>query len=651
MIEAVRWAGGRAVGRAVGGVGAGSVACALALLTALPPYGLTAQTIGVVVTPSFRPTAVVAPHVRYLAARDTALGGLVIGELTVGPVTIAGSVRVEGAAPLAREPEPRAYDDSVRFEPDGRVVFVVADGEGRPPINVEVVGSRGAAGGRIVITARSWPVNRVLLVTVDPADQHEYRWRVAGFGERDRITVDDQANAVYLTDATLGGSTTVFALGRGAQGRLQSDATTILVPLEGGVERRTVGKVTLIVQPTRAATGSIHAEIMFGVGTDAAEALRQAVAAGQEPVPVRQAPRLRVETPASEVSLLLTHLLAGARELFAWDEPSPRRTLAADANRARWARSPDGGWGALLAGQIGEAAAVCEDARAFATSGRDGRPPLAIAPRIGARGPYRWVSDDDSLPAVGRFSGHVLKVWACYWMGGDANVLGFLPALEALVTEIAAEPTDPLAPLALERLADLADEEARRSGGERRTRSEEYRAMAARLRARPQAGQALWRSLLQDAQRGINNHFGRVPNGGGTNGTALAAAGRYVHALVAELFGVDESPEGIRVAPRLDGVADQHTWRLSGWRLAADTLSFSYRPADRAAELRLVALQRRRLLLGFPWLTAGSCVTMQRGPDAPERLLLVQRADGLFYVDVRGGFEPARVRVSAESCG
>lgn len=626
------------------------IAGALVLSALVPPCPVSAQTIGVVVTRAFRPTALVAPHVRYTAALDTSLGGLVIGDLTVGPVTFAGSIRIEGTTPFAREAEPRAFDDSVRFEPDGRVVLVVADGEGRPPINVEVRGSAGAMGGRIVMTARAWPVNRVLLVTMDPADQYEYRWRSAGFGERDRITVDDQASAVYLTDPSLGGLTVALAFGRGAEGRLQSDATTILVPREGGFERRTVGKVTLIVQPRRDNTGAIQAEIVFGLGASAAEALREAVAAGGETTVQRQAPRLRVETPAPEVGLMLAHHLAGVRELLSWYDPSPRRTLAAGAGLARWARSPDGGWGAMLAAQLGEAAAVCEDVRVFATSGLDGRPPLAVAPRAGPRGVYRWVTDDDSLPATGRLSGHVLKTWTCYWMGADANALGFLPALESFAAEIAADPSDPLAAAALSRLADLADEDARRSSGARTSRGDEYRALAARLRGAPQTGAALWLSLVQDAQRGINVHFGRVPNGGGTNGTSLAAAGRFVGSLVGELFGVDESPEGIRIAPRLDGIADQHTWRLEHWRLAADTLSFSYRPADREALVSLVALQRRRLLLGFPWLTARSCVTMQRGPDAPERLTLVERADGLFFVDVRGGFEPVRIRVSAAPC-
>lgn len=162
----------------------------------------------------------------------------------------------------------------------------------------------------------------------------------------------------------------------------------------------------------------------------------------------------------------------------------------------------------------------------------------------------------------------------------------------------------------------------------------------------------LWRSAIQEAQRGINRDFGRLSSGGSEGGVSFAAAGAWLDLLADELFGVSEYLDHLEIAPQLAGIADESTWQLEGWRLAnGDTLSLSYRPADRAASLRITAPQRRRLGLRFPWLTAGSCVTARRGPDRGEQLPLVQQADGSFYVDVRGAYEAAELRVTAGGCG
>jgi hypothetical protein len=102
--------------------------------------------------------------------------------------------------------------------------------------------------------------------------------------------------------------------------------------------------------------------------------------------------------------------------------------------------------------------------------------------------------------------------------------------------------------------------------------------------------------------------------------------------------------------PHVDGIDDTFTWRLDGWRVRGDTLSVHYRPADRAATIRLTALTRQRLALAFPWFGPQGCVVVRRGPDT-ERLTPVFLRDGTAYVDLRGAFDPADVRVSASCAG
>jgi hypothetical protein len=107
----------------------------------------------------------------------------------------------------------------------------------------------------------------------------------------------------------------------------------------------------------------------------------------------------------------------------------------------------------------------------------------------------------------------------------------------------------------------------------------------------------------------------------------------------------------VEIAPHVDGIADATTWRLDGWRITGDSLSVAYRPADRAATIGLGALHRTRLVLRFPWFGSGSCVELRRGGAPVERLAPVLLSDGSYYVDVRGGFDPAELRVAADACG
>jgi hypothetical protein len=153
-------------------------------------------------------------------------------------------------------------------------------------------------------------------------------------------------------------------------------------------------------------------------------------------------------------------------------------------------------------------------------------------------------------------------------------------------------------------------------------------------------GAELWRRITSDARQLINRDYGR-------SDSVAPDAARFRSRVLHGLFGIEEASDRIRIAPRLDGAADDFTWRIEGWRLGSDTLSLRYRPADRRASLVVGALRRVRLEFRFPWLDAASCVTARRGPDAPERLGLVMTSDGSGYVDLRAAFEPAVVSIAA----
>ncbi len=599
-----------------------------------------AQTIAVVANAEFRPTPVLLPNVHYTVAVDTALGGLVVRDLSVPPVTFVGGLRVEGAEPDARGPEPRGYSDSVRFDPDGRVWLAVADQPGRPPIQVEVQGASGAAAGRLVIAAREWPATRVFVVTLRPFDMHEEHWRETGHGVRDRLRVDDERGLAFLSDTSAAGLTVAIGFGRGGHGRMQSDAALLQVQRRIGgdvaTERRSVGALTIFLEPERDAGGTVRADLVFGLGATEEEAARAAYAArAMSDPPGLPAPRLRLVTPEPVLATLATHAIN------AW-RPTLSAGLVFASGAQPYARGPDGANAAELAFQLGLSRTVCSDYERFRRlADATGIQRLATGTRLGRRGPYQWVQEGDSA-GTNKESALVLKGHACYRGTRDAEWLrAELPALTRAAAAAARNPDDRWSATALERLAELEDEAARLSDGAG-GRGDSLRALAQRVRgARGEPrGAELWRSVVDDARRAVNTRYGRI--GLGETGVLLD---RVVHGL----FGVDERLDAIVVAPGLDGAFDDFPWRLEGWRVWDDTLSLTYRPALREATIRLGAPRRRRLVLRFPWLTASSCVTARRG-GATETLLLVALADGSSYVDVRGAFEPVEVRVRAQPC-
>ncbi len=620
---------------------------ALAALAALLlPGTLAGQGIAVVTRPGMRPAAVLAPHIQYSVAADSADGAVVVRDLAVGPVAFAGLVRVDGVQPGVRGREPRPFADTARFEPDGRVLLLRADGAGRPPITLEVVGARGAAAGRLIITARDWPLGRALIVVIAPADIHEAVRRGAGFGARDRIRVDDRGGFAYLSDPTTGATTVAIGLGRGARGRIQGEAADVLIERDFGgqvgVERRQVGALSFALEPSREDGGLVRAEIVFGVGESEAAAAQAAQAGATEPPGGAPPTGLRITTPAPEVALAAAHVLAAAAVAADWDVIGGTRVITASA-REPVVRATDVWLGSPLAVQRGDTSALCGSYRLLRGARGSGGEVRAVGLRLGPQGRF--------VGAEGTGSGAALALagYACYRATRDAAFLrSELPSLLALAGSAAAA-GDSLAPDALDRLAQM-DEELARADGTQPVRADSLRAEAERRRPRgaPLPPPARWRALTGVASAAIAQQYGRMA-GEGQSGLAVAAAGSWLDALAGDLFGVDEQLDGIVVAPGLDGIADDFTWRLEGWRLARDTVSLSYRPADRAATLRITAFTRRRVYLAFPWLTPASCVRARRG-DGTETLGLVRLADGTFYVDLRAFYDPAVLSVSAGGC-
>lgn len=250
------------------------------LFVALPAAAL-AQGINVVANPGMRPTAGLAPHVQYVVAADSLDGGVVIRDVAIGPVAFAGEIRIHGVRP-GESPGARAFRDTIRFEPDGRVLLRVADERGRPPIAVELVGSRTAAAARLVITARDWPLGRVMIVSIHPADLYEAVTRGTGYGVRDRIRVDDRTSFAFLSDTSAGTTTVAIGMGRGARGRIQGESEDLIVVRsfggQVGRERVRLGALTLAVEPAREEGGITRAEILFGVGDSEPDAMQAAPA-------------------------------------------------------------------------------------------------------------------------------------------------------------------------------------------------------------------------------------------------------------------------------------------------------------------------------------------------------------------------------------
>jgi hypothetical protein len=746
---------------------------------------LAAQSITVVANRSFRPTAVLQPHAQYWLATDSTDGALVLRDITINPVTI-GTVRIEGIEPMARQGEARPLPDTVRFDADGRVVLTVSNGPGRPPLGVELIGARTAPALRIAITARDWPLNRVMLVSLAPADLHEFRWRSVGWGVQDRVRIDEREGVAFLSDSTTGPTTVAVRFGGGVRGRIQGDAADVMVrrDVDGAriVERRRVAALSLIVEPVRDAAGNVRADILIGLGTSEGEADLAARSAAGETYPSYGRALLRLTTPAPDVSLLLAHLLGAARPMLDYDRIAGLRHTPAGSYTFLAAFDRDGWYGALTALQLGDPAVVCGEYQLFKRYAEaDGAQRHEIWNRLSARGRVLWTDPWGSRWMGDKEPYQLLKGYACYratrdaaWLAaelpnlrriarymlatdadGDALLEGASDATYSEMSPLAGDSTyrteDPyvnaLSAYALERVAELEDAAQRGAGDSLRAAATRIRAALPRLwrperhwfayHAMPDGvrswdhdhlqpvdalvfggvtdsttrqamvGQVLrpgwwdanvraftmvpsddswydggsywrgigwhildfkalqavfvygtpaqravaWQRLTDETTRIIRTNYARPGERADNNGLFMFSAGAYLDLVGRGLFGVEERLDQLEIAPHVDGIADEQTWRLEGWILGQDTLSLTYRPADRALAFRVGALHRTRVVLRLPWFSPAGCVTVRRGPDAPERLTPVVMDDGSVYVDIRGAFDPAEVRVSAAACG
>jgi hypothetical protein len=299
----------------------------LAPLTDLPTYRLSAQAITVIAAPGFRARPIRQHQLSYQVAFDTAAGGILARRVALGLFTFGGTVRVDGIAPYSREAEPAGYPDSARFEADGRVVLAVADSAAAGPIQVEPRGIAGANAGRLLLRAAGWPIARVVVVTFEPLDLFVTAGG-AGFGERDRVRLDDVAGVAYVSDPAASPAVVAIALGRGARGRMQTGMVEMMVErdYDGAVgrERRSVSRLVLYVEPDRAGDGAMSAEILFGLGRSEAEAL-EAARSGSLDAPAATA-QPRITTPLPEIALALAHLAGAASWVGGpapWVSPDP----------------------------------------------------------------------------------------------------------------------------------------------------------------------------------------------------------------------------------------------------------------------------------------------------------------------------------------
>ena len=780
--------------------GARVVAPLLSLLACLQATGrLRAQAppapapdITVVATRDFRPTAVLLSHFQFWVAVDSAAGGVVLRSATINPVTFTGWIRVEGFQPGERAPELARFADSVRFSSDGRVTLLVADSATGAPLAVEAQGDTAVPAGKLVITAPRWPFGRVVLVTIDPADLYEHRWRSVGYGVRDRIRVDDARHVVFLQDTTIARTVIAIAPGRGTRAAIRTESTTLMRSTEfGGRERRTVGRVVLALEPSRDAGGRLRVEVVFGRGeTEDAAAGAVAQAIQDDPAPYTP-PGLRVATPSSDVGVLLAHVLAAAHPMLRYDRIATFRNVPAGSYTFLAAFDRDGWYGATTALQLGDAEVVCSEyALMKQYAGPGGAQRHEVWNRLGAQGTYVWTDDWGGRWMADKDPYQILKGYACYratrdaaWLGEELPnlrriarfVLGTDYRADGLVEGVSDGTYSELSPLsasgqsyrsedpyvnalaayALDRLAELEDEASRRlaapaladSAAAWRTAATGIRAalpslwrpamgwFAYHVRAdsagswdhfhlqpvdalvfgavadtgmraamvgtilRPEfwdarnrgftavpsddpwydrsgywtgwgwhildfkALEALfrygtgeqrrvaWQRLDDEASRIVHVNYGRPGERGDNNGLFMFSAGAYLDLMARGLFGVDEHLDSVEVAPHVDGIADDSTWRLDGWRLSHDSLSVAYRPADRAATAALGAARHVRLVVRFPWLGPGSCAELHRGSAPVEHPEVTYRPDGSAFLDIPGQARPAVLRLSARPCG
>jgi hypothetical protein len=469
--------------------------------------GLQAQApdITVVATPAFRPTAALLPHFQFWVAVDTAAGGLVLRDLTINPVTFTGWVRVEGVQPGARQAERRMFADSVRFSADGRVTLLVADSATGRPIEIAPEGVVGAPAGRLVITALRWPPGRALLVTIDPADLYEHRWRSVGYGASDRLRIDDARRIVFLEDSSVARTVVAIGLGPGVQGAIRLEQTSIVLNTrfgaETGLERRYLSRLVLSLQPARDAAGNARAEIVFALGDSedqAARALGAAAPGSAAPTPAGP----RVATPSADVGTLLAHVLGAARPMLRYDRIATFRNVPAGSYTFLAAFDRDGWYGATAALQLGDPEVVCSEyglMKQFADPAGGGAQRHEVWNRLGAQGRYVWTDDWGGRWMGDKDPYQILKGYACYratrdtaWLayelrdlrriahyvlGTDRNGNGLVEGMSyATYSEMSPlSPTDQpyrtedpyvnaLAAYALDRLAELEDEAAWRLG-------------------------------------------------------------------------------------------------------------------------------------------------------------------------------------------
>jgi hypothetical protein len=759
----------------------------------VPAQAQVPQDITVVGVPSFRPTAVLLPHVQFWVAVDTAAGGVVLRDVTINPVTFTGWVRIEGIQPGARAPERAPFPDSVRFGADGRVTLLIADSAAGSPLSIEPQGVPGVAAGRLEIAARRWPLDRAVLVTIDPADLYEHRWQSVGFGVRDRITVDDARHVAFLRDTTVANTVVAIAPGRGTQAAIRVEQTSIVVTHQFGEavgrERRDLGRLVLALEPTRDAAGGMHAEVVFGSGdseSGAASAVATALE-GQAPPPLGPGPR--VAAPSGDVTNVLAHILGAAAPMLRYDRIATFRNIPAGSYTFLAAFDRDGWYGTTTALQLGDPEVVCSEyalMKQFADP--SGAQRHEIWNRLGPQGRYVWTDDWGGRWMGDKDPYEILKGYACYratrdtaWLGRelpnlrriahyilntDRNGNGLVEGMSA-ATYSEMSPLDPhdrpyrtedpyvnaLASYALDRLAELEDEAALRfnamapgdsaaawraaAGVIRAALPTLYRprmswftyhamvdsarswdhyhlqpvdalvfdgvadtairaAMVRRLLApdwwdaKNQGFYAVpnsdswfdmsgywtgwdwhildfkaleaafrfgtaaerreaWQRLGREASRIVRVNYGRPGERGDNNGLFMFSAGSFLDLLARGLFGVDEHIDAVEIAPHVDGIADDQTWRLDGWRIGADSLGIAYRPADRSATLTLAPRRAVRLELRFAWLARGSCAAVSR-PNATQYYDLAPQSDGRTTLAVAGGAEPVSVRLSAAGC-
>jgi len=619
------------------------------LLLLLVPATLRSQDINVIANAGMRPTAILGPHVRYVVAADSLQGGALIRDVSIGPVAFAGEIRVHGAHP-GEGVGAGGFPDTVRFEQDGRVLLRIADQRGSPPLHVELNGARSAAAARLVITARDWPIGRVMLVSITPADIFEAIWRETGFGVRDRIRVDDRTSFAFLSDTSAGTTTVAIGMGRGTRGRIQGESEDLVIVRDfggqTGRERRRLGALTLALEPAREEGGVARAELLFGVGDSEPAAMQAARNGATGPVPPAQPVVLRAVTPAANLSLIVPHLLNAAATHLEWDHMAGFRAIVSSATRPM-VSAGDAWRGAALAMLRNDSSAVCGTYRLLRrTAGADGSP-REISLRLSRQGRYAASAD-----RAGGDAALALLGYACFRMTREADwIRGEMPALMAAVDRAAAQ-RDPLAAEAALSVAAIDDDLARRPGQPSLGVGDSLRAAAAayrRFEPEPRAATVRWSDFTASLNDAVRRDYGRLSSGDSIGGLSLAVAGALLDELGRDLFGIEEMLDGIGIAPSLDGIADDFTWQLENWQHSRNRVSLSYRPADRSLTIRTTAPVRTRVYLAIPWLTGDSCVRSRRGSET-DVMRPVMQADGTAYVDLRGHYDLAVVTISAAAC-